>query len=166
MNIAALLSLLARVVLPVAVLLVLYVVNQTAEQRGYDKALLQAKTGEVAQLTSAIERSRQLADQMGQILERNNKDKADAKKSIDTLAADLRSGAVRLSIATTGQPAANGNGATTGPGQARAELDPAAAEALVRITADGDDAIRDLNSCIAQYDAVRGAKGAANAQAN
>ena len=166
MNITSLLSLLARVVLPVAVLLGLYVLNQTAEQRGYDKARLEVATSEVAKLSSAIERSSQLAEQIGQILDRNNKDKADAKKSIDTLAADLRSGAVRLSIATTGKPADNGNGAAAEPSQARAELDPAAAEALVRITAVGDDAIRDLNTCIAQYDAVRGAKGAADAQAN
>lgn len=118
-------------------------------------------------LLSAIERSGELADKIGLILEkRNNKDKADAKKSIDSLATDLRSGAVRLSIATTGQRAASDDSAAAGPGQARAELDPETADALVRITADGDDAIRDLNTCIAQYDAVRDAKEAANAQAD
>ena len=43
----------------------------------------------------------------------------------------------------------------TGAGEARAELDPAAADDLVSIATDGDIAIRKLNYCIDQYNAVR-----------
>ncbi|RGE46121.1 hypothetical protein DZC30_04965 [Comamonas testosteroni] len=164
MNVAAIFSLLARLMLPLAALALLYAVDHRAEQRGYDKAQLQAKTSELSQLSFAIERSGQLATRLGQITDDNLKDKADAKHSIDALSADLRSGALRLSVRTTGQPPASGGSAAAGPGQARAELDPATAEALVRITADGDNAIRDLNTCIDQYAEVRRAQEAGHAQ--
>ena len=159
-----LLAHLARLAWPLAVLALLYAVDQRAEQRGHDKAQLQAKTSEVAQLSFAIERSGQLAAQIGQILERNQKDQAHAQQSIDGLAADLRSGALRLSVATTGQQAGSPHGSAPGSAQARAELDPAHAEALVRITADGDNAIRDLNTCIDQYGAVKRAMEAGHDQ--
>lgn len=160
------LSLLARLVLPLAALALLYAVDQRAEQRGYDKAQLETSISELGQLSFAIERSGQLATRLGQILETNLKDKANAKQSIDALSADLRSGALRLSVRTTGQQPASGGLTAAGPGQARAELDPATAEALVRITADGDNAIRDLNTCIDQYAEVRHMQEADHAQAH
>jgi prophage endopeptidase len=39
--------------------------------------------------------------------------------------------------------------------ETRAELDPAIAEDLETIASDGDDAIRQLNSCIDSYNDVR-----------
>lgn len=164
MSVTTILPLLARLVLPLAALALLYAVDQRAEQRGYIKAQLEVKTSDVGRLSFAIERSGQLATQIGQILESNLKDKAHAKKSIDALSAELRSGALRLSVATTGQQHGDLHSATPGLGQERAELDPAAADALVRITAEGDDAIRDLNTCIDQYGAVRRMQEADHAQ--
>ena len=152
---ASIIATLTRLVVPVAVLFLLYAVDQRAEERGMQKAQAQNSAAAVQRLEFSIERSGQLAGQLGQILDRNQLDKANAQKIFDRLDADLRSGALRLSVRTTGQPAAPGShGAAAGPVQARAELDPEDAAALVRITDDGDNAIRDLNTCIDGYNAV------------
>lgn len=78
---------------------------------------------------------------------------------------DVRSGAVKLSIPiiagradTTSADAAPASGNRY---QTRAELTPEAGITLAAIADDGDDAIRQLNSCIDAYAAVR----AANVQA-
>lgn len=160
---AAILAGMGRLVLPLAVLALLYAVDQRAEQRGFDRATAQAQKSELDRLAFAIERSGQLATHIGQILDRNQQDKANAQKTLDRLDTDLRSGALRLSIRTTGQAGSN-HGATAGPGQARADIDPEDAQALVRIAADGDSAIRDLNTCIDGYNAVKRQTEASHAQ--
>ena len=81
-----------------------------------------------------------------------------AKTERDRFNADVRSGAVRLSI-----PVASGQCAATADSTAaashrietRAELDPATAAALDAIAGDGDDATRQLNACIDAYNLVR-----------
>ena len=81
-----------------------------------------------------------------------------AKNERDHFNADVRSGAVRLSI-----PVASGHCAATADSttaashqhQARAELDPETAAALDAIAGDGDDATRQLNACIDAYNLVR-----------
>ncbi|MEX0141167.1 lysis protein [Massilia sp. LMS1-1-1.1] len=81
-----------------------------------------------------------------------------AKTERDHFNADVRSGAVRLSI-----PVASGHCAATADStaaaghrhQARAELDAATAAALDAIAGEGDDATRQLNSCIDAYNLVR-----------
>ncbi len=89
-----------------------------------------------------------------------NKEKSRAQETQNRLVSDLRSGAQRLSIAarcqpssepTPDAPAAPGSGATG----ARADLDPATAEALISIAADGDTAIRERNACIDAYNSAR-----------
>ena len=160
---AAILKGIGRLVLILAVLALLYAVDQRADQRGFDRATAQTQKSELARLSFAIERSGQLATQIGQILDRNQQDKANAQKILDRLDTDLRSGALRLSIRTTSQAGGN-HGATAGPGQARADIDPEDAQALVRIAADGDNAIRDLNTCIDGYNAVRRQTEASHAQ--
>lgn len=84
------------------------------------------------------------------------KDKQDDKKTIDALRADVRSGAISLSIATRAIRAGS-TSISSSPGdiETRAEILPEAAVALIDIAADGDDAVRDLNACIAKYDVVR-----------
>lgn len=88
-------------------------------------------------------------------------DQDHAKTERDRFNADVRSGAVRMSI-----PIADGQCAavtapvdTTAAGgdqrQARAELDPATAAALDAIAGEGDDATRQLNACIDAYNTVR-----------
>lgn len=162
---AAIFQTLSKLVLPLAVLALLYAVDQRADRRGFDRATAQARQSEIDRLAFAIERSSQLATQIGQILDNNRKEKTDAAQKMDRLIGDLRSGALRLSIRTTGQDSSN-HGAASGAGQARADIDPADAAALVRITNAGDDAIRDLNTCIDGYNAVRSQTEASHAQAD
>lgn len=81
-----------------------------------------------------------------------------AKTERDRFSADVRSGAVRLSIpVASGQCAAIADTAAAADDrhQARAELDPTTAAALDAIAGDGDDATRQLNACIDAYNTVR-----------
>jgi prophage endopeptidase len=78
--------------------------------------------------------------------EQLHKDKQDAQQKINQLRADVASGAQRLSIRASCSATATG-----GAAEARAELDPKAADDLIAITADGDQAIIELNSCIDLY---------------
>lgn len=81
-----------------------------------------------------------------------------AKNERDHFNADVRSGAVRLSIPIAGGqcPAIADTAVAAGDQyQARAELDPATAVALDAIAGDGDDATRQLNACIDAYNTVR-----------
>ncbi|MCC7681070.1 lysis protein [Janthinobacterium sp. FW305-128] len=87
-----------------------------------------------------------------------NQEQTHAKTERDRFNADVRSGAVRLSIpVASGQCAATADTASaTGHRiEARAELDPATAAALDAIAGDGDDATRQLNACIDAYNTVR-----------
>ncbi|MDZ5631909.1 lysis system i-spanin subunit Rz [Janthinobacterium sp. GMG1] len=81
-----------------------------------------------------------------------------AKTERDRFNADVRSGAVRLSIpVASGQCAATAD-STAAAGhrhETRAELDAATAAALDAIAGDGDDATRQLNACIDAYNTVR-----------
>jgi len=94
--------------------------------------------------------------------EQLHQEKRSAKANQDRLIADIRAGAQRLSIAATcpAPPASQaGEDTAAAPGDgadsARAELDPEAAATLVAIAADGDQAIRERNACIAAYDNIR-----------
>ncbi|WP_353056185.1 lysis system i-spanin subunit Rz [Janthinobacterium sp. JC611] len=81
-----------------------------------------------------------------------------AKTERDRFNADVRSGAVRLSIPVAGGQCAATADTSAAAGnrhQARAELDPATAAALDAIAGDGDDATRQLNACIDAYNLVR-----------
>lgn len=93
----------------------------------------------------------QRADQLTQ-------EQTHAKTDRDRFNADVRNGAVRLSIpVASGQCAATAD-STVAAGhqhQTRAELDPATAAALDAIAGDGDDATRQLNACIDAYNTVR-----------
>lgn len=81
-----------------------------------------------------------------------------AKTERDRFNADVRSGAVRMSIpVASGQCAATTDAAAAAGHriEARAELDPATAAALDAIAGDGDEATRQLNACIDAYNLVR-----------
>lgn len=108
-------------------------------------------------LGTLIARANTLQDQLQQQDTHHHQEQTHAQAEINRLRAALRTGAVRLSVPTSGPacPGPQNAGPAAGPEQARAELDPATADALVAITADGDTAIRELNACIDRYDAVR-----------
>ena len=78
---------------------------------------------------------------------------ANTKQEFETKLSGILSSRPRLYIPIT----AKGGCAPTAAdnGQARAELDGQTAEDLIRIVAEGDRAIIDLNSCIDRYNQVK-----------
>ena len=79
-----------------------------------------------------------------------HQEKQDAQIKINQLRANVASGALSLSIR------AHCSASTSeGDTEARAELDPKAADDLISIAADGDQAIIELNSCIDFYNNLR-----------
>ncbi|TNC77553.1 lysozyme [Janthinobacterium lividum] len=115
-------------------------------------ALAQA-TGRVLQLERAA--AGQLAARTDQLTKENQHAQTDR----DRFMADVRSGAIRLSIPVAGNCPSAGAADPAAAGvdrhQARAELDGAAAAALDAIAGDGDAATRQLNACIDAYNLVR-----------
>ncbi|PJJ20056.1 bacteriophage Rz lysis protein [Janthinobacterium sp. 67] len=117
-------------------------------------ALVQA-TGRVLQVERAA--AGQLTARTDQLTEDNHHAQTDRNRFM----ADVRSGAIRLSIPITGLCPGTGPGpADSAPAdgdrhQARAELGGAAAAALDAIASDGDAATRQLNACIDAYNLVR-----------
>ena len=116
-------------------------------------------------LSSKLEQSRanlqSILDQQTTTLQATNaKEQAQANAHHHTLDTGLRTGAIGLrvpivpaSCIPTAVPAANHPRAQ--PATAHAQLEPATAAALAAIPHEGDAAIRDLNTCIAQYNAVK-----------
>jgi hypothetical protein len=78
------------------------------------------------------------------------KEKRDAQTKVDQLRADVAAGAVRLSVRASCSAST-----AAGDSEARAELDPKTADDLIAITADGDQAIIELNTCIDFYNKLR-----------
>lgn len=104
-----------------------------------------------------IEKS--LKQKMATLVDQNQKDLHDETVKRSRFIADVRSGAIRLSIPVI---AGRANAASADPATAggdrhetRAELAPEAGAALAAIADDGDDAIRQLNSCIDAYEIAR-----------
>ena len=85
-----------------------------------------------------------------------------AKVKENKLRADIADGALKLRIPVKAPvcpvPASADSPAPSGDTETRAELDGRVAQALIDITARGDQAIRDLNTCIDQYEKVRSMK--------
>ena len=78
------------------------------------------------------------------------KEKRDAQIKVDQLRADVAAGAVRLSVRASCSAST-----AAGDSETRAELDPKVADDLIAITADGDQAIIELNTCIDFYNKLR-----------
>ena len=102
-------------------------------------------------------------DKQTTTLQANNaQEQSQANAHHHTLDAGLRAGTIGLrvpivptsciapAVPTTDHPSAQ-------PAAAHAQLEPAAAANLAAIPHEGDAAIRDLNTCIAQYNAVKNA---------
>ena len=111
---------------------------------------------EIARL-NAIERDKEaemvkIADVHATELRKANDE---AKIKITQLQSDVASGAIRLSIATRSVQTSSDTTPPSGNTEARSELDPEAANALITIASDGDKAIRSLNACVDIYNEVR-----------
>jgi prophage endopeptidase len=127
---------------------------------GHHKGYAESEAEQAAAIVEANLQARQVEQAMTAKLNETTaklrKENDAAKSQITTLRNDVASGAVRLSIATQASVStASDTAPTCGNQQARAELDPKAANALISIAADGDEAIRKLNSCIDSYNQVR-----------
>lgn len=126
------------------------------------RAAATSKTNAATALAQANARVLTLERAAGAALARRadhlTQEQTHAKTERDRFNADVRSGAMRLSIPIAGgQCAATADSAAAAGHrhQTRAELDPATAAALDAIAGDGDDATRQLNACIDAYNTVR-----------
>lgn len=128
----------------------------TGHHKGYAEAEAEQQA-EIARLNAqAREVEHVMTSKVNDLSTKLQKANSDAKIEIikrDTAIAD---GTLRLSIPTKSPLcAATGSTPASDNTEARAELEPAFAQALVAITDDGDAAIRQLNACIDAFDAVR-----------
>lgn len=82
--------------------------------------------------------------------EQLKKEKKDAEIKINSLKSAVADGSLRLYVRTS-EPTASTSGAT----ENGAELDRQVAQDLISITADGDKAVIQLNSCIDFYNNLR-----------
>ena len=107
-------------------------------------------TAEANQRARAAERA--ASARMAKVATDHRKVVSDAQAQIDLLRTDVRRGARRLSILTAGLSVCPGAAAAGRSGaETRADIDPATADALVAIAADGDAAIRQANALIDAY---------------
>lgn len=118
-------------------------------------AALNAKARETEQAMAKV------AQSYGETLRRANNV---AKIKENKLRADLADGSLKLRIpvkaaqcpVSVSESTATASGSDSGT--ASAELDRETSETLIAIAAEGDAAIRKLNTCIEQYNQVRNAK--------
>lgn len=116
-----------------------------------------------AKIDDAIDRIREtekfIRQNLATLADQHKKELQNEVVKRNRFIANVRSGAIRLSIpviagsadaASADTAAASGN-----QHQTRAELTPAAGITLAAIADDGDDAIRQLNSCIDAYAVAR-----------
>ncbi len=80
------------------------------------------------------------------------------KDNYERIISGLRNDTLRLSIPARCPAVETGGGSSTPSASqptARAELDPAAAEFLVALAREGDEAISERNECIQRYNTIR-----------
>jgi hypothetical protein len=118
-------------------------------------AVAEAKT-EATTIVATGERT--MAKRLDVNEQNHQKENDDAKVENDRLHADIRNGALRLSVLTRAarQNADTGSSTVAADSQeTRSELLPAFADALVSIATDADGSVRSLNTCVDDYNAVR-----------
>lgn len=111
---------------------------------------------ETLRLQKAMEENRNLHETVNQMQIRAKKENDDAKRENDLLLARIKRADVRVSIpARACRENVSGSGHSgTDDGKTRAELDPALVERILAVGRDGDTAIRNMNQCIDQYQAL------------
>ena len=92
----------------------------------------------------------QMQTQVDKANEQLKKEKLDAQNKINTLKSAVADGSLRLHVRTSGNTCD-----TNGDSEDGAELDRETAQDLISITADGDKAVIQLNSCIDFYNNLR-----------
>ncbi|MCE1084721.1 lysis protein [Pseudomonas asiatica] len=109
-------------------------------------AQLDQAVGKIETLEAAAESRRNTIKLLADLDTQHTQERERANQTNADLRAAVATGQRRLSVLATS--CAAGHSAATGldHAEARAELDPAAAERIVRIANDGDDAIRQLSA--------------------
>ncbi|MFZ6769301.1 lysis system i-spanin subunit Rz [Undibacterium sp. Di26W] len=123
------------------------------ERKSINAELAHARAEAVDQ---ARTKERELQRAISKLQLDNDEVTKNAKIQTDSLRADVRRGAVRLSIATSGhRPTCGDTGVASGTGdQERADILPEVADALVGIATDADSEVRRTNLCIDSYNAL------------
>ena len=133
---------------------------------GYWKGSSDEEAHQQIEIANLNQQAREAEQRMGEVAQtyaetlRKSNDVAKAKET--KLRADIATGERKLFIpikapacpvhTTADTTVASGNTET------RAELDSGVAQALIDLTSRGDQAIRNLNTCIDQYEKMRGLK--------
>ena len=108
---------------------------------------LGAATQRNAELEAATASRRNTIKLLADLDTQHTQERERANQTNARLRADVATGQRRLSVlAASCTPGGSATAAGLGHAEARAELDPAAAERIVRIANDGDDAIRQLTA--------------------
>lgn len=102
--------------------------------------------GKIETLEAAAESRRNTIKLLADLDTQHTQERERANQTNASLRADVAAGKRRLSVLASSCAAGSASAAGLGHAEARAELDPAAAERIVRIANDGDDAIRQLNA--------------------
>lgn len=126
-----------------------------ADHEKSERLLAEANTAEIAKRTEA---EHKLSNTLNELAIANQKVNANAKRQVDSLRTDIRSGAVRLSVPTKNcsiTVAANPSAAAEPAGEARAELLPEFAERIIARAAQCDAEVRERNELMDRYNAVR-----------
>ena len=102
---------------------------------------------QISTLEAAAESRRNTIRLLAELDTQHTQERERANQTNASLRADVAAGNRRLSVLATSCTATGpASAAGVGHAEARAELDPAAAERIVRIANDGDDAIRQLTA--------------------
>lgn len=123
---------------------IIYAGWQKIEAQG---VALNAATQRNTELESAAKSRRNTIRLLADLDTQHTQERERANQTNASLRADVAAGKRRLSVLSTScSTAGSATAAGLGHAEARAELDPSAAERIVAITNDGDDAIRQLTA--------------------
>lgn len=109
-------------------------------------AQLDRAVGKIETLEAAAESRRNTIKLLADLDTQHTQERERANQTNASLRADVAAGKRRLSVLANSCAAGSATAPGLGHAEARAELDPAAAERIVAIANDGDDAIRQLNA--------------------
>lgn len=112
----------------------------------HTSAALDASAQRIRELEASNESRRNTMRLLADLDTQHTQERERANQTNADLRAAVATGKRRLSVLTASCAAGPASATSLGHGQARAELDPAAAERIVRIANDGDDAVRALTA--------------------
>ena len=110
---------------------------------------------ETERLKKTLEDNRNLQETVSRLQAKMKKENDNAQKKYNALLARINRGDIRVSVPVRAGGGVSATGCTgTANRETRAELDPETVERILAVGRDGDNAIRDLNQCIDQYQSI------------